>query len=153
GLEVQYADLAVSLTAQNEVIAAGGGFVPGLAGQGQLPVTPSLSATGAVLVAAAVLGLTPEGEPEGLSQWGGPARTALIAAPGVSLDDVTARLHYVPTEAGSAVLAWELILRTPDGDHWYDLSVGDSLSGIVTQNDWVEHSVYNVIPPPNESPQ
>jgi extracellular elastinolytic metalloproteinase len=153
GLEVQYADMDVTLTAQNEVVAAGGGFVPGLADQGQLPVTPPLSATDAVQVAAAGLGLTPEGQPQVISQWGDPAETTLVAAPGVSLDDVTARLHYVPTEEGSAVLTWELILRTPDGDHWYDLSVGDTVSGIVTQNDWVDHSVYNVLPPPTESPQ
>jgi hypothetical protein len=55
GLEVQYADLAVSLDAQNEVIAAGGGFVPGLAAQLTGAGQPAMSAVEAVQTAAAAL--------------------------------------------------------------------------------------------------
>src|SRR5207302_4555009 len=35
----------------------------------------------------------------------------------------------------------------------YDLSVGGPDGDVVAANDWVEHDTYNVIPPPNESPQ
>ena len=38
-----------------------------------------------------------------------------------SLDAIPARLHYIATEHG-AVLAWDNVLRTPDGKHWYDVS-------------------------------
>src|SRR5262249_20112337 len=112
-----------------------------------------MSAVDAVTVAAAGLGLTPESPPVIVSQWLDAAQTTVLSAPGVSLDDVTARLHYVPTEDGSAALAWELIIRTTDNDHWYDLSVDSSLGSLVAQNDWINHSSYNVIPPPNESRQ
>src|SRR5262249_19236415 len=47
GLEVAYADLDVSLTAQGEVIAAGGGFVAGLADQGPAAGSPPTRAAAA----------------------------------------------------------------------------------------------------------
>src|SRR5262249_18880114 len=112
-----------------------------------------VGAADAVKAAAAELGLTPLGDPQVVSQWSDVAQTTVLTAPGVSLDDVPARLHYVPTEDGGAALAWELMVRTPDGDHWYDLSIDASAGASVAQTDWVEHASYNVIPPPNESPQ
>jgi extracellular elastinolytic metalloproteinase len=154
GLEVAYADLAVGVDARGEVISAGGGFVPGLAQRlgGWSQPTPSMTAVEAVEAAATTLGLTPEVDP--VVVWGGGAAdTTVVSAPGVSLDDITAKLHYVPTPDGGAALAWDLVIRTPDGGHWYDLSIDDSLGSVVASNDWVEHDTYNVIPPPNESPQ
>jgi extracellular elastinolytic metalloproteinase len=76
-----------------------------------------------------------------------------LAAPVLSLDAIPIKVHYVPTEGGTAVLAWNMIVRTPDGDHWYDLSIGDSTGSLVALNDWVNDASYSVIPMPNESPQ
>jgi extracellular elastinolytic metalloproteinase len=153
GLEVAYADLDVSLTSTGEVIAAGGGFVADLADKVPAVVAPPVSAVDAVKAAAASLGLTPLGDPQIVSQWSDAAQSSVIDAPGVSLDDIPARLQYVPTEDGAATLAWELVIRTPDGGHWYDLSVGADVGSVVAQNDWVDHDTYDVIAPPNESPQ
>jgi extracellular elastinolytic metalloproteinase len=153
GLEVAYADLDVSLTSAGEVIAAGGGFVAGLADKVPAVVAPPVSAVDAVKAAAASLGLTPLGDPQIVSQWSDAAQSSVIDAPGVSLDDIPARLEYVPTEDGAATLAWQLVIRTPDGGHWYDLNVGADVGSVVAQNDWVDHDTYNVIAPPNESPQ
>lgn len=155
GLEVAYADLTVSVDAQGRVISAGGGFVSGLSQRlgGWQQSAPAMTAVGAIEVAATALGLTPTSDPFVVWSGGDPASTTVVSAPGVSLDGITAKLHYVPTEDGGATLAWELIIRTPDGGHWYDLSVDGALGSMVAFNDWVEHDTYNVIPPPNESPQ
>jgi len=43
-------------------------------------------------------------------------------------------------------------LRTPDNQHWYDLSV-DAQSGAALQSyDWTDHASYNVFALPTESP-
>src|SRR5262245_35398969 len=152
-LEVQYAELNIHLTAGGEVIAAGGGFVPALSSwlAAHPASAPALSATEAARVAAVRLGLTLNEEPALVSpEQNNPERNAVVSAPTLSLDNITTRLHYVPTEDGGAALAWQLIVRTPDGQHWYDLSIDASSGSMVAQNDWVEHASYNVIPPPNE---
>src|SRR5262249_46191991 len=93
GLEVQYADIDVSLTSHGAVIAAGGGYVPGLTSKLTIAQQPPMSPVDAVTVAAAELGLRPEGPPVIVSQWRDAAQTTVLSAPGVSLDDITARLH------------------------------------------------------------
>src|SRR5262249_8324012 len=143
----------VSLTAGGEVITAGGGFVAGLADRLPAVVPPPIGAADAVMAAGAGLGLTPLGEPQILSQWADAAQTTVLAAPGASLDDVPDWLPYSPHEEGAPALAGDPTIRTPDGGHWYALSIDGSAGSVVTQNDWVEHDTYNVIPPPNESPQ
>ncbi len=159
GLEVANANIGVHLNAQGQVISAGGGFVSGLSNQGWggMPSLPALSALDAVKAASANLNLNPEAaplpEPQIVSASYDPAQTTVIAAPGVSLDDVTARLHYVPTPDGGVALAWDLVIRTPDGDHWYNLSIDGSCGATVAQTDWVSHASYSAIPLPNESPQ
>jgi Fungalysin metallopeptidase (M36)/Bacterial Ig-like domain (group 3)/Fungalysin/Thermolysin Propeptide Motif len=154
-LDVEYADLSIHVDAQGEVIAAGGGFVPGLAGQlANTATTPALSATQAVEAAAQHLNMPLDGDPTVVSlQSDTPDRSTVVSAPQLSLDNITAHLHYVPTPDGSAVLAWDLVVRTPDGLHWYDLSIDASAGAMVAQNDWVDNDSYNVIPIPNESPQ
>jgi extracellular elastinolytic metalloproteinase len=155
GLDVASAYMTVGLTAQGEVISAGGSFVPNLSSL--LPpgssLTPSIGAVDAVNAAARMLGLTPTQDPVVVSAAGDIAQTCTISAPGVSLDDIPAHVQYVPTPDGSAVLAWDVVLRTPDGQHWYDLTISGNAGTMVTQNDWVEHESYNVVAPPNESPQ
>src|SRR5262249_15251398 len=88
GLEVAYADIVVSLTAQGEVVAAGGGFVAGLADKVPIVISPPIGAIDAVKAAAASLDLTPLGEPQVVSQWPDVAQTSVVSAPGVSLDDI-----------------------------------------------------------------
>ena len=69
-----------------------------------------------------------------------------------SLDAIPAKLHYVPAPDGKVELAWDYILRTPDGQHWYDASVDSSMGSLVELHDWVDHATYNVYPRPVENP-
>ena len=46
--------------------------------------------------------------------------------------------------AGAAE-AWELVVRTPDGQHWYDMSVDAASGAVLAQADWVDNDTYNVV--------
>jgi hypothetical protein len=179
GLEVINANLAINITANGRIINVGGGFVPGLnsgtASAAQSansssqqnfigPVlnlaygatSPSLPAIAALDAAAAALELAVGGSAGSLttvvSASGDESQSVVLTNTNYSLDDIPAKLHYVPTSNGQVTLAWDFILRTPDGDHWFDAST-DSLGGrIVGLSDWVDHATYNVFPRPVENP-
>ena len=154
GLEVENANINVSVAASGRVLTAGGGYVAGLSGLiGPGAPTPGITALQAVQFAADELGIASAGSIQMTAQPSGIDRSTVISAPGVSLDPITARLHYVPTANGSAELAWQLIIRTTDFDHWYDLSIDASSGGLATLVDWTEDAIYNVIAAPNEDPQ
>jgi extracellular elastinolytic metalloproteinase len=155
GLDVAGAELVVNVTPRGEIINVGGGFVPGLAGQdaGQ-PPAPTLSAADAVKAAAAALGLTPTDEPVVVQAGAGVEQATVLQAPGVSLDEVPALLRYVATPGGGVSYTWGLILRTPDGDHWYDASIDAATGELVQAIDWVNNfdEAYNVYALPIRSP-
>src|SRR5262245_3607550 len=162
GLEVDSADLSVTVTASGQVLSVGGGFVPGLntsAGPNTYASMPDIGPLEAVERAAHELNISLTSEPIIVNSAGGPDQATTVSAPDLSLDDIPARLHYVPTQDGQAILAWQLIVRTPNGDNWFDLSIAatrasqSQYGSLVSLNDWVEHATYNFIPPPNESPQ
>ena len=73
-----------------------------------------------------------------------------LVEPSVSRDDIPAALYYVPTADG-LVLAWQMVVRTPDGEHWYDLGIDATSGELLSTIDWVSHASYNVIVPPTES--
>jgi hypothetical protein len=159
GLEVAFADMNVTVAASGQVVSVGSSFLPGLTAV--LPARLAAPETGpleAVQLAAQELGLSLSSEPEVVDQ-SGPALTLLVDAPDLSLDAIPARLHYVPTEEGGVVLAWQLIIRTPDGSNWYDLSVpansGDTIAhgNLVAVNNWVEQATYSAVAVPGESPE
>ena len=76
----------------------------------------------------------------------------VFSAPELSLDPITASLHYIPTEDGGVALSWQMVVRTADGDHWYDLSIADGTGEMNFLSDWVNDATYNVIASPDESP-
>ncbi|HQR07911.1 MAG TPA: M36 family metallopeptidase [Gemmatales bacterium] len=158
GLEVANADLSVTIAANGSIISFGHSFihdVASLAGTG--PIN-AINATQAVMLAASGLGLN-SGTITVVSGPSGSTQTTILSASSVSLDNITAKLHYVPTDQNSVSLAWDLIIRTPNGNNWFDMSVaangiGEVNTGdLVYLNDWIDHSSYNVIALPNESPQ
>jgi extracellular elastinolytic metalloproteinase len=161
-LEVDSANFNITVDASGEIVTVGGGFVRGLFDAldlNQQSLSPDIGAIDAVTIAAEQLGLSLTPSPEILAQQDSLDEATTITAVGVSLDDIPAHLHYVPTPDGSAVLAWELIVRPPSGQDWFDLSVPATSDGrelwghIVSISNWVARDSYNVIPPPNESPQ
>jgi extracellular elastinolytic metalloproteinase len=157
GLPVVNADFSVGVAGDGSVISAGGGFVKSLQatlGDAGTP-WPARTARQAILAAAAALGL--QGDPVYRAAFVGPVTSPntsyTLSAKSISLGDIPVSLVYVPTPDGGAAEAWELNIQTPDALHWYDMTV-DALTGqVLTQVDWVDSDTYNVVPPPNESPQ
>lgn len=154
GLEVAYADLAVSVLANGAVYTVAGGFVNDL-GNTLSPIAPDsvLSPVEAVRQGALNLGLDLQGDPKLIDPVVGPMRSHLIDAPSVSTEAIPAKLRYVATADGSAALAWEITLQTPDGQHWYDADVDARSGNIIALADWIDNDAYQIVPVPNESPQ
>lgn len=154
GLEVLNGDLGIHITAKGEVIAVGGGFVPGLkafAESGSLVRQPYLSADQAIGRASELLELGSTSSPELVSSSDNNEKL-IFRAKGVSLDDIKAELRYVPSEDGAAKLSWGLVIRTPDGQHWYDLSIDATTGEMTSQSDWIDHDSYTVSAIPSEHP-
>jgi extracellular elastinolytic metalloproteinase len=154
GLEVANANLSVSITSDGRVLSVGGGFVAGLGdGQGTVhsAALPELTALDALARAGRHLGLT----------WTAPtlvsslaeemAAATVLTNMELSLDSIPARLQYVATPRG-AELAWNVVVRTPDRQHWYDVSVDASTGAGLLVNDWVDGASYEVFAFGAESP-
>jgi hypothetical protein len=134
GLAVFNTDLAIRLTNENEVIDATSDFVRGAS-------TPTnhaaLSARQALVRAAAGLGLSLHATPT-VKRVIPSSHLTMLSAPSLSKSLISAKLGYVTT--GPALrLAWELLIRTRDGRHAYqifvDAATGKSLGGF----DWANH--------------
>ncbi|HMT07145.1 MAG TPA: M36 family metallopeptidase [Pyrinomonadaceae bacterium] len=154
GLEVLNGDIGIHVTAKGEVIAVGGGFVPGLkafADTGSLTRQPHLSAEQAVVRAAELLELSSTSSTELVSS-DDKGEKIVIRAKAISLDDIKAELRYVPSNDGAAKLSWGLIIRTPDGQHWYDLSIDATTGEFTSESDWVDNDTYTVAALPSEHP-
>ncbi|MFL5327468.1 MAG: M36 family metallopeptidase [Gemmataceae bacterium] len=152
-LPVAYADMNVSVLANGEVFTVAGGFVNDLADKVHLPAANTImSALDALVDGATALGLTLRDSPTLVTPVNS-LGAFVIAAPSISLDPIPARLQYVPTEDGSAALAWNIVLRLPGGQHWYDTHIDAVTGELLAQSDWIDNDAFEMVPPPNESPQ
>lgn len=139
GLDVANAALSVHLTRDNEVIAAGGGFVagagaPASATRPTKPDKAKRAATTALKDLAGKVGVRVEGEPRVVKRTAHASRPTVLRAPWASGEDVPAKLQYVATEAGLK-LAWNVVLRTADDKHWYDASVDAETGEVIRVQD------------------
>ncbi len=164
GIEVSGADVSVHVMRDGQILSMAGGFVPDMAGRiasagaasrGLTRGTPLAGADQALAAAASRIGFPLLSAPVRRSSLRRIGRAhPIFSTPGASLDDVTGKLTYVWT--GTSVrLAWELVVRTPDGQHWYNLAMdADDPTRIHWGNDWVEHAAatYTVYPPPIKNP-
>lgn len=154
GLDVLGADLNVNLTADGEIINVGASFFSGLVTQADtFDATPKLGALDAVQAAAGVLGYPLTAVPQvlNLAVPDFLQASVLVAAPGLSLDDVPLGLAWAPVEGG-VELSWNMIVRTPDGNHWYDLAVSAADGELLWGNDWSNNATYLALPIPVEAP-
>ena len=166
GLEVSNANFVVNVMPDGRLINVAGGFVTGLneVASQSLAIAGApqsiLSAQAALASIATPLGLTASIQ-EGTSALSAQNmaytadqgdRATILVDQSLSLDPISAKLNYVPTATGGVVLAWNFILRTPDGEHWYDASADASTGSLVEAFDWVDQATYNVFASPTESP-
>ena len=156
GIEVVNGDANVNIDASGRVFFAGNRFVSDLASAVNVH-NPALGALEAIRSAADELGL-PSAGVELLATEGGAAGRATFSRGKLSLDEIPARLMYLPTDDRGVRLVWEAVVRLPDHRNWYQLFV-DAVTGETLEKfNWVaeqtegDSSSYRVIPFPAESP-
>ncbi|MCI0346334.1 MAG: extracellular metalloproteinase, partial [Chloroflexi bacterium] len=149
GIPVYNGQLHVNVNRDGRVISVNNAFLPGL-GAATAGLRASLTAEDAVLAAAAHLGLA--GRPEALTPPEGPRQLTRLRAKGISTEEVEAGLAWLPVRSGVARLVWNFQVVTPDGEHWYDMTVDAATGQVWTRFDWTNSDSYRVYPQPVESP-
>ncbi len=153
GFDVSNAVLNVHVSRAGEVISANSSFVnapPRGIWNGNIA---TLLPSGALASAAEPLGLSAmdiasialAAQPDGIQYY--------FQADGMSLDPIPAKQSYFANEDGQLQPAWEFVLRTPDGGHWYNVSIDATNGSLINGADWVNHATYNVFPRPVEHPE
>ncbi len=148
--EIANANLVVNVADDGRIINVGGGFVSNLQ-SAAVSSKLKLDAPAALKAISDDLGLEITRPTEVTSKPQGLERRTIIQTAQVSEDPIPAKLQYVAT-ANGLVLAWDMILRTPDGEHWYNVSSSADTGKLVASYDWVEHASYTVFPQPLENP-
>ncbi len=151
GLDVVNANISINVTADGRVLNVGGGFVSGLgAGAAQL-FEASLTATSALISAGLAVGLPSTVDSLVVEQSDGADQAMILINAELSLNPIPAKLHYVAAPDG-VHLAWDVVMRTADLQHWYEVSVDAATGECVYVADWVDAASYNVFAGPTESP-
>ncbi|MCY2986729.1 MAG: M36 family metallopeptidase [Planctomycetota bacterium] len=159
GLEVINADVNVNVMPDGRVLSVGSSFVAGLR-DATSPVSfqPSLSAVQAFQSLGSDLGWTFPSTPSVVSRQGDLQQSTVLAAGGISAENVTAHLVYAPTAVG-VDLAWQINVQMVDAAHWqngqahwYDATVSAVGGQVLNLSDWVDNASYNVFPLPTENP-
>jgi hypothetical protein len=149
GIEVEGAEISLAVDARGRLVSLAGRFERGLQRRAATRWA-ALTAAEAVLAASLHLGFEPE-VPTARDRPDSPSGTLLFSATGISRDDIPVKLVYV-IEDEAARLAWNVVIRTPDGRHWWNLYV-DAVDGrVLRKNDWIVHDTYKVFPPPLANP-
>jgi Fungalysin metallopeptidase (M36)/SdrD B-like domain/Fungalysin/Thermolysin Propeptide Motif/Domain of unknown function (DUF4214) len=151
GLDLSNTSLAVHVTAQGQVISANAAGVKAAAQAAPPLRQPALKPTDALAVSAFGLDMNMPVPTKVLSVASDLTGTTLLSNASLSQDPIPVNVRYVATETGVA-LAYDLVLRTPDDEHWYDVSVDGTSGAMLQNNDWVDHASYKVFPLPQERP-
>jgi len=151
GIDVFNAGASLATDRDGRLVAFGDRLVRRLRARSAVR-QPVLSAADAVARAAAHLGLGPAAALSELARPGGPARAAVFAPSGLSRDEIPVRLEYVPQAEAAVNLAWNVLIRTPDGQHWWNLHVDARTGDVLRQDDRIDRDTYRVFPAPLVSP-
>ncbi|MBW2363397.1 MAG: M36 family metallopeptidase, partial [Deltaproteobacteria bacterium] len=150
GLEVVGGDLGVAVDREGRVFGRWNRFVRDSASRVNA-TTPQLSAAAALAAAALALDLPPPGPVAALDRPMGPRRGQRFPGGNVSRDEIPLQLVYA--QSGAALrLAWDLVIRTPDGRHWWNAQVDATSGELLDRSDWIAREAYRVYPLPLDSP-
>lgn len=151
GIDVFGGEVSISVDAQGRTRTVADRLIRGTRDRLTNRV-PTLTARQAILAAAEHLGIEPEAPLRMQRREGGVARAVVFGAPDLSRDLIPAKLGYVLVPTGALRLAWNLVIRTPDGLHWWNLHVDSGTGRVLRQNDWIARESYTVYPVPFASP-
>ncbi|MFO0870719.1 MAG: M36 family metallopeptidase [Pirellulales bacterium] len=151
GLEVVNADLGIHVTASGEVILVTSSFLRDPQVMGGATPEIAVEAPQALAQLSSDLGLEWNEMPQIIRlDTSSPERATWLSASG-ALEDVPAKLVYVPTAAGLQ-LAWRLNVQTTDHEHWFDAFVDADSGQSLYADDWYGHMSYRVFDSPLVSP-
>lgn len=152
GLEVMNADISISLTSRGEVIHVTSSFVSGLPTKRDVTSQVIVNASQAFMELNAdlklgihldsnVVTIDPDSD----------ETTTILSAAGTPIDDVAAKLVYVPTAEGLK-LAWQLDVHDSGYSFWCDGFVDAGSGESLYVNDRIGHATYTVFALPTRSP-
>lgn len=152
GLPVYGGDVRMNLTNDGRILNLHNRFVARTA-RTAAP-GPHLDAKAAVRHAASQLKLkSPRTLTVAPSAWHmDPGTEKLVLSPDVSRDPIPLQRVYFPMEDGELRLAWKLVIRTQDGQHWWDVVIDARSGELLSQCDWIAHATYRAYPLPLENP-
>lgn len=149
GIDVWNGDLAIYIASDGAVVALHSSFHS----RGDAPLANlGIGAAQACHAAASHLGLAAAPNAELLEAASGPDLATRLRDPGLSSDEIPARLMWWPAEDGPLRLVWNLLVRVPSGESWLDINVDASAGHVVSQVDWSQRDSYRVYPLPLRSP-
>jgi len=154
GIEVFNGDININISRDGEVINLGNGFVSNLNNALNFKA-PSLTAIEAVNRAAQHLNVRITEPLLPRRSVGGPAQEVVLSNGGISLEDIPAKLMYLPQaeeDGTKARLVWNVIVRLKNGENWWNLQVDAVTGDVLSQNDWIAHDSYTVFAIPKENP-
>lgn len=156
GLEVVNGQIGVHVLPDGRALRLTSRFVPRLR-RNVNSLVPTSTATEAVESAAVQLGLALASPLTVVQNLGGPAREVRLSPSGLSRDEIPVRLMLLPRDRGRVRLAWNAVVRTMDGQHWWSLFVDARTGALLERHDWMSRDKYRVygrpFASPNDGPQ
>jgi extracellular elastinolytic metalloproteinase len=151
GIPVYDGQLQVDIDGEGRLLSISNNSMRGLASS--LAFTkPALSAGQAVTAAAQHLGISPQTPPEVVEAGTDSQQTTRLSEPELSIEEIVARLMWLPIRDKLTRLVWNFQIHTSDGQHVYDFTVDAKSGKVWTRFDWVAPASYRVYPQPFESP-
>ncbi|MGI9592117.1 MAG: M36 family metallopeptidase, partial [Myxococcota bacterium] len=151
GIDVRGGDLTINVMPDGRTIGLRHRFVRRLARAANTR-RPRIAPRAAVGVAAAHLGLTVSEPLRVHARPGGVAREVVFSDGGISLDPIPVKLVFLRQDDERMRLAWELFVKLPDHQHWWNVAVDAVTGEVLTQVNWILNDSYNVYRFPFEAP-
>ncbi len=152
GLEVMNADVSISLTADGEVIHVASSFVSDAQVADRTGTEVIVNASQAFMEWSDDLGLGFQLAPQILHvDTDTPNSATVLSVDGHAIEDVSAKLVYVPT-ANGLELAWRLDVHDARYTHWLDAFVSAETGEAIYTDNRIGNATYNVFALPARSP-
>ena len=146
GVAIRGANMGLAVREDGRVVGRWSDFILGARGRINR-LDPELDAEDALSLVAPLLGLSAPSEITLLESTPGPMQPRVLEGGSLSQDPIPAKLVYQPV-GEQLRLAWDFVIRTPDGRHWWNIQVDSETGELLGKVDWIAHETYRVFGPP-----
>jgi len=150
-LPIAGSQISVNVMDDGRLLNAHSTFLPNLDTPTSDP-QPTISALEALDALADNYGWGYREQPVIVSAQNDTAQTTELSGAGLSADNITAALQYMPAADGGVELAWNVNLYDIGSDFWLDTHISAVDGEILGVSDWVDNASYNVYALPGETP-